>query len=186
MLGTIVGRAILAWAALVGALSTPRASAACRSTCTDELHACRQRCAALAASARRPCVQACRNRSTCAAGAGIRTLAYVVNDCHRDAQGLTSFSQKLLMRRGNCDPVTLMELPPEGPVPDPAGDAVGGGCHQFGAFRAGSGFPLIGRFQRLGVLPDGSGVVAEITNDHAIDPPLGPEPPEEGLFLFRS
>jgi hypothetical protein len=130
---------------------------------------------------------ACTERSTCTApGAGIRTFAYVVNECHRDAQGLSSFSQKLLVRRGNCDPATVLELPPVGPVSDPLGDALGGTCHNFGAYRAGSGFPLIGRFQRLGVLPDGSGVVVEITNDHTVAPALAPEPPEEGLFFFRS
>src|SRR4029453_16785700 len=78
------------------------------------------------------------------------TIAYVVNECHRDAQGLYSFSQKLLVRRGNCDPATVLELPPVGPVSNPLGDALGGTCHNFGAFRAGTGFTLIGRFQRLG------------------------------------
>jgi hypothetical protein len=142
-----------------------RAAAACPSTCTQQLAACKRTCPG-SGQGRRDCRLACTERSTCTApGAGIRTFAYVVNECHRDAQGLSSFSQKLLVRRGNCDPATVLELPPVGPVSDPLGDAIGGACHNFGAYRAGSVFPLIGRFQRVGVLPDGSGVVVDITND---------------------
>ncbi|MGH7893071.1 MAG: hypothetical protein ACREQL_00290 [Candidatus Binatia bacterium] len=187
MLRTIPRRALLVWAALLVALSAGRASATCHSTCTEELRACRQGCAALTAVARRPCVQDCRDRSTCAAaGAGIRTVAYVVTECRRDAQGLNSIAQKLLVRRGNCDPATVLELPAVAPVPDPLGDALGGTCHNFGAFRFGSAWPLIGGFQRLGVVPNGSGVVVEITNDRTVNPALAPEPAEEGLFFVQA
>src|SRR5262249_20097417 len=64
--------------------------------------------------------------------------------------------------------------------------SLGGTCHTFGASRFGFVFPLLGRFQRLGVVPDGSGVVAEITNDQSVNPTLAPDPPEEGIFFFGS
>jgi hypothetical protein len=110
----------------------------------------------------------------------IRTIAYTVDQCHQDAQGIDLF-EKLVVRRGNCDPVTVMELPPVENAPNP----VVGGCDLYGDFRIGKGSLPITRFQRLGMLPDGSGVVVEITNDYAFPLGLTPEPPEEGLFFIR-
>src|SRR5262245_21478241 len=52
------------------------AAAACRRSCTEQTAACRRaECGALGGLARRDCVRACRERSTCTApGAAIRTL----------------------------------------------------------------------------------------------------------------
>src|SRR5215470_17042370 len=93
-------------------LPVDRAAPACRRSCAESVAVCRRaECGALAGPARQRCVRACRTRSTCTApGAAIRTLAYVVTECRHDAQGLTSWGQKLLVRHGNCEPITVKEL----------------------------------------------------------------------------
>ena len=85
-------------------------AAACPSTCTAQLAECKRTCPE-GGQARRDCREACAERSTCTApGARIRTLAYVVAECTQDPQGRFSLKQKLLVRRGNCDPMTVMEM----------------------------------------------------------------------------
>ena len=111
-----------------------RRAAACHSTCTQELRECKRTCAS-GGQARRNCRAACAERSTCTApGARIRTLAYVVSECNTDPQGRSGsgLKQKLLIRRGNCDPVTVMEVAPSTyPVNDPAGV-----CRIWAGYRA--------------------------------------------------
>src|SRR5207244_9608029 len=129
---------------------------------------------------RRECRAACTARSTCTApGARIRTLAYVVTECRQDPQGFFSSRQKLLVRRGNCDPVTLKEFGGGPPRPEPLGL-----CRTYGEGRQGALARASGRFQRLAVLPDGSGVVFEVTNQFPVAP--GPPSPEEGIFFVRA
>jgi cysteine-rich repeat protein len=164
-----------------------RARTACHSTCTQQLKACRQTCPG-GGQARRACRAACAERSTCTApGAAIRTLAYVVTNCSTDPQGRSALTQKLLIRHGNCDPITataVTEVPPSDPIPDP-----GRSCQTFGRSGWGSSSVAYGALQRLGVSPDGSGVVFEV-NDEFSTFPRGPStsiPPEEqGLFFVRS
>jgi hypothetical protein len=172
-------RAALAVAIVLTTFSAD-ASATCKSTCIDELRSCRRGCTELRGGERRQCAQHCSDQSTCAApGAVFRTIAYVTVACQQDARGFSA-SEKLVVRRGNCDPVTVMELPSVGPVADAIGL-----CRLYGDFRVGQGSVLVGRFQRLGVLPDGSAVVFEITNDYSPFPMFSLEPPEEGLFFVR-
>src|SRR5262245_63394719 len=85
-------------------------AAACRRSCAESIAACRKtECVGLGGPERQRCVQACRERSTCAApGAPIRTLAYVVTDCRYQA-GLATWRQKVVVRRGDWDPVTVRE-----------------------------------------------------------------------------
>ena len=101
-----------------------RLAVACHSTCTRQLKECRQTCPG-GGQARRECRAACAERSTCTApGAAIRTLAYVVTDCRTDPQGRSALTQKLVIRHGNCDPITAAEItvvPPDDPVPDNMG-----------------------------------------------------------------
>jgi hypothetical protein len=164
------------------------ARAACHSTCTAQLAECKRTCPE-SGQARRDCREACAERSTCTApGARIRTLAYVVTECTTDPQGRSSFKQKLLIRRGNCDPVTVVEFGPSTPVPDPSAL-----CRAFGAFRSGdqtlsrNGYlPSVAVFQGMAVLPDGSGVVFDVTSQFSDVPALTPEPPEEGVFFVRA
>lgn len=156
-------------------------AAACKSTCSDELRACRTRCDRLQGVPRRHCRDRCEVESTCsAAGVRLRTAAYTVNACTGDATGHFAASEELVVRHGNCDPVTLMELPSVGPVADPLGL-----CAIYGQFRIGAGSVAIARFQRIGVTPDGTGVVFELTNEHSVFPPVTPAPPDTGIFFIR-
>ena len=171
-----------------------RAGAACKSTCTDELRACRAQCRD--AADRRDCRRRCAEASTCATpGAPKVTGAYPLNECRNDAGGF-ALHERLVVRRGNCDAVTVMELPAVGPVPDPYSGAIypgvvgplAGTCDLFGRFRTGFGSVIFGRFQRIAVTHDAKYVVVEVTNDHVFPglEPLSPEPPEEGIFLVST
>jgi hypothetical protein len=92
-----------------------------------------------------------------------------------------SDKEKLVIRRGNCDPVTVMEAAST-PVLDPTGS-----CRVFGEVRNGQYSLEGGVFQRLGVLPDGSGVIFEVTKQFSLYPPVTPEPPRgEGIFFVRA
>jgi hypothetical protein len=170
--------------ALALAATREGAAAKCPSACTQELAACKRMCPG-SGQARRDCRATCADRSTCAApGARIGTLAYVVSECATDAQqrGGSGMKQKLLIRRGNCDPVTVMEVaPPTFPVPNPLGM-----CRVYGGYRIGFGSQITGVFQRMAVLPDGSGVVFEVTSQLSLIPAVTPKPPEEGIFLVRA
>jgi len=181
MRDSLGGRASLA-AGLLGlsvVTSAVGATAACHSSCRQELAECKRTCPG-GGQARRDCRTACAARSTCTApGARIRTLAYVVTECRHDPQGFYSSRQKLLVRRGNCDPVTVKEFVEGPPSPDPLGL-----CRVYGASRLGAAERLFGLFQRLAVLPDGSGVVFEVTNQFSLSP--GAPPPEEGIFFVRA
>jgi hypothetical protein len=108
----------------------------------------------------------------------------VVTECSTSPQGLGSWKQKLLVRRGNCDPVTVMETAASTPVPEPGF----GFCADFwGGQRDGDLSMHWGVFQRVAVLPDGSGVVFEVTKQFSLYPPLTPEPPRgEGIFFVRA
>jgi hypothetical protein len=168
---------------VVLSLATPRgsAAAACHSTCTQQLRECKRTCAS-GGQARRDCRTACAERSTCTApGARIRTLAYVVNECASDPQGRLGLKQKLLIRRGNCDPVTVMEVATSNPLLDPLGL-----CRIYGGYRVGGGSAAIGVFQRMAMLPDDSGVVFEVTSQLSLFPSYTPKLPEEGIFFVRT
>jgi hypothetical protein len=166
--------------ACVAAVGTAQATL-CRSTCADELRACRHACGGLAQQERHRCVHGCRDQSTCTApGNRFRTVAYVDVECRQDAQGAFSLKERLVARRGNCDPVTLMDLPPVGPVADPLGI-----CRLYAGFHGGTGSVGVGLIQRVGVLPDESGVVFELTSAHSLYPPASPKPPQEGIFFVR-
>jgi cysteine-rich repeat protein len=157
-----------------------RRAVACHSTCTEELRACKRACAK-DGRARRDCRAACAERSNCTApGARIRTLAYVVSECTTDAQGRSSLKQTLLIRRGNCDPVRVMEAGPSTPVPDSSGL-----CRSLGLRRNGAEFVALkaSAFQAIAVVPDGSGVVFDVTKQFS---ETALEPPEEGIFFVRS
>src|SRR5262249_44502180 len=133
--------------------------------------------------ARRDCRAACAERSTCTApGAHIRTLAYVVSECTADAQGRSSLGQKLLIRRGNCDPGTVAEAGPSAPVPDSTGL-----CRSLGLQRSGDVFVAENAsvFQAIAVVPDGSGVVFDVTKQFS-KTAFTPEPPKEGIFFVRA
>src|SRR5262249_48853286 len=114
-------------------------------------------------------------------GARIRTVAYVLGQCRSDASGL-SIHQVLQVRRGDCDPVTVMEIPANEPVPDTIE-----ACRRVGLFRTGDVSVAGGAFQRLAVSPDGSTIVFEVTDEFSVVLPhdrLAAE--QKGFFLVRA
>ena len=158
-------------------LAAPR----CTKTCRREAAACKQtQCTGLAGEQRRACVKTCDERGGCPPGGpAIRTLAYVVHECRTDAQGLTTGDVTLRVRHGDCDPVTVYELGPSGASPDPAGL-----CRLYGENRWGDAGVLAGGIERVGVRPDGSAVVFEVTDETAVyhlRPPLPPD--QEGIYV---
>jgi hypothetical protein len=118
-----------------------------------------------------------------APGALSGTLAYVTTECREDARGIGG-SQALHIRRGESEPVTVVEHQVPEPVPDP----FGGLCSQLGELiRYAPGNGLFAAAQRLGVSPDGSAVVFEITDDFSVFAPNKlVAPDQEGFFFVRS
>jgi hypothetical protein len=176
MTGTRLCLSLVALLALLPAAAL--ATQPCVKSCQQETRACEQtRCTGLPEPARRTCVETCRGIGGCA---HIRTVAYVVSKC--TAHG---FHQKLQIRQGNCDPVTVLDLPepvetPPAPYP-PA-------CAIFGMSRFGLVSSAIdGAFQRLGVSPDGRQVVFEVTDDFTtLKTPLLPPGQPKGIFVVRA
>jgi cysteine-rich repeat protein len=113
--------------------------------------------------------ETCRRRCKPAA---IRTLAYAVSECRVDAGGFVVARQALRIRRGDREPITVVEFGPSEPIPDPQGL-----CRRFGRDVWGSSSVVMFPLQRLGVSPDGSGVVFEINDEFSITAPwrLSPE-----------
>ena len=103
----------------------------------------------------------------------------MVTECRQDPQGFFSSRQKLLVRRGNCDPVPVFDPFNAEPMPDTLGL-----CRLFGYYRYGSSAPAGGGVKRLGVRPDGSGVVFEVNDGLSIFSSLSPE--QKGFFLVRA
>jgi hypothetical protein len=103
----------------------------------------------------------------------------VVTECTTDPQGRSWQKQRLLIRRGNCDPVTVMEAAPSAPVP-------GEQCRVLGESRSSVGSSVAGVFQHMAVLPDGSGLIFEVTTQVSLIPSATPQPPEEGIFFVRA
>ena len=84
----------------------------CNATCKRDIARCMAtQCAGVGRAA-------CRRRCKPAA---IRTLAYVVSECRVDAAGLNVGRQALRIRRGEREPITVVEFGPGEPIPDPAG-----------------------------------------------------------------
>ena len=90
------------------------------------------------------------------------TLAYVDTACRDGADGF-SMTQELRVRRGESAPVTIARIP-IGPLRVPASF-----CGIFGVGRNGMSLSLaFGAFQRLGVSPDGTAIVFEVTDDFSL------------------
>jgi len=89
--------------------------------------------------------------------AQISTFAYVMNECEAaPGQDIAPLRSVLWMRRGDREPAQVTEVP----APTISRDL----CLKYGRSRTGVGATLTGAFQRLGVTPDGSTVVFEITD----------------------
>jgi hypothetical protein len=181
MHGSTRGRLTLLVALTFVAASWAAATERCEKPCKAQTAACIQtRCAGIDGDARRQCVETCRGSGGCAA---IRTLAYVVNECRTDGPIL---HQSLRIRRGNCTPVTVMDL--ELPVLSGQLEFFNYLCGLWVDTRYGDVGSLIGVFQRLTATPDGSGVVFEVTDAVAQPAPLFRLPPEveKGFYFVRA
>src|SRR5262249_50022230 len=89
-------------------LASPAVASRCPVSCRAEVKACRSaECGGLRGRERHGCVEHCRGRIGCPAH--IRTLAYVVTDCHSQGEVLRG-GQELIIRRGDCDPVRVLRL----------------------------------------------------------------------------
>src|SRR5262249_14857975 len=106
--------------------------------------------------------------------------AYGLWQCDEDARGLI-LRQALEIRRRNCDPVTVFRGNSER-LPD---TTPGGGCQTIGHYRAGLTSPILGGVQRLGVRPDGSGLVFEVSNVSPF-PLIALTPEQQGFFFVRA
>ena len=85
-------------------------------------------------------------------------MSYVLTECSVDPQGAVSARQSLVVRRGNCDPVTVREV-----ALAPLGPEWVDVCRAYRPLREGS--VRFGVFHRTAVLPGGVGVVFEVTNE---------------------
>jgi hypothetical protein len=102
------------------------------------------------------------------------TLAWVTSTCTE-----RGYEQKLQIRRGDCDPIPVLDFPE--PLPRPPCDLIGN--TRFGFVSA----PVTGAFHRLGVTPDGRRVVFEVTDDFSLLAPDRLVPPgHEGIFVVHA
>ena len=158
------------------------ARASCVDACKPRVSQCRTECAGQPGRERHACIKTCRDRAGCpAGGAPIRTLAYVQTECRTSADGFITARQSLRIRRGDCEPVTVVEFQSAEPQPDPAGL-----CRIYGVNRGGYSAVIATPLQRLGVSPDGSAVVFEVTDDHLAFPVITAAPEEEGIWFVRA
>ena len=166
--------ALIGWLFLLGVGASPARSARCNATCRADLALCASTlCAGQTGRARRICRKRCKP-------APIRTLAYVLTECGTDAEGLFWGRQELRIRRGDREPVTVMDVALPAPVPEPLGL-----CRIYGEFRHGLAGVAGGSFARLAVSLDGSAVVFEVNDDLSLVAP-GSLPLDKGFFGVRS
>jgi len=179
--------ALLPWIVAALALAgSVEARDRCASTCREAVRACiSTACAAVAVPERAACREDCRGRHGCPAH--VRTLAYTVARCRTEADGRFSGEQTLWVRRGDCDPVRVLTLRPVDGISDGLGL-----CPLVASNLEGLGSVLGGAFQRLGVTPDGSGVVFEVNDAHTLIPwprtgaGLIPSDVQRGFFYVRA
>jgi hypothetical protein len=106
-------------------------------------------------------------------------VAYVVTECRAAPEGL-SLRQELRIQQWDGSYVVVAEVAPDGPLP--------GSPRLCGLWAWwGLQFVAVGAFQRLGMSPDGSLVVFEVTDDHSV---IGPDSlvdaDQEGIFVVRA
>jgi hypothetical protein len=167
--------ALFALSLLIVLMAARGSEAACNETCRRDMARCMATQCEGVGRAR------CRRRCK---PAPIRTLAYLLSECRVNAAGLTMGHEALRIRRGDREPITVWENRGSEPAPDPLEL-----CRQYAKGRSGAVAVVVGQLQRLGVSPDGSGVVFEVTTDTAVvsvGRPLLLPPEEQGIFFVRT
>jgi hypothetical protein len=168
-------RVFLALAALGLALAMrpTLVTATCTMTCRQDTARCvSTRCTGLRGTQRRACLDTCKGIGGCTR---IGTLAWVQSTCTEHG-----YRQQLQIRRGNCDPITVLDFP---------GLLRGIPCAEIGMTRFGfASEPVTGSFHRMGVSPSGRHVVFEVTDDFSLLNKNRLVPPEqpEGIFDVRA
>jgi len=90
---------------------------------------------------------------------------------------VSGFHQTLQIRRGDCDPITVLDFPE--PLARP-------NCALIGSARFGyASSPIAGAFHRMGVSPDGRHLVFEVTDDFSPRSLLTPGQ-QKGIFIVRA
>jgi hypothetical protein len=106
-------------------------------------------------------------------------LAYAVSQCRENSDGFF-LHQALVVREGEREPTTVMEIPDIGPGPQV------GLCRAASSQRFGGGFPAFGPFQHIAVSPDGSVVIFDVSDEFSV---LGHNfltPEQRGLFSVHA
>jgi hypothetical protein len=118
--------------------------------------------------------------STAPGGAAeVSTLAYVQTDC-RERSGAVNLHQELHIRQQAHAPIVATSSAEFGPF------SASGTCKFIGALHSpGIDFLPVGTFQRLGVSPDGSTVLFEVTDEFSLLPLQVPEA-SKGIFAIRA
>ena len=186
--------AIYAVAILSFATSTRLAGAApsCTASCVARMHACRaERCPTATGKDRRRCRDVCRAVTGCAAGAArTRTIATVVNECRSTGTPRQwTGRQRLEIRRGDCQPVTVVTIEADVAAPDPLRI-----CEVYGRIRDGFAAQSVGVLEGVAVSPDGETVLFQLTDDFVgrleVQGVKIASPafllPDEGIFTVRS
>ena len=111
----------------------------------------------------------------------IGTLAYVETTCRDTPQGFYEH-QRLRVRQGDGEPVTVFATPGVGPI-----GGVGGLCRLATRTRWGDSSAREA-VQTVAVSPDGSTVVFETSDDFSVLPPLplNLAPEQKGMFVVRA
>jgi len=123
-------------------------------------------------------VAGCGDDGGGSSASNVGTLAYVVTSC-REVAGVATLHQELRILRGETETVTVMSVGPLGPFTSY------GLCTVWGRARD-TLAPRLGAFQRLGMAPDGSGVVFELSDASAqVGRDLLP-PEQRGMYYVRA
>jgi len=162
---------LVASSLLVVLTASPGADGACNATCARDIERC------MATQCDGTPRAACRRRCKPAA---IRTLVYALSECREDAGHSFVGHQALRVRRGDREPITLVEFGPSEPVPDPIGL-----CQAYARAGFGNESVLMLPLQRLGVSPDGSAVVFEVNDQAPFFRSISLAPEANGFFLVR-
>lgn len=108
------------------------------------------------------------------------TLAYVQTVCRDDATGFT-VTQELRVQRGDAAPLTVVRLGPFGPIVSGVAP-----CGYFAERLVGVTSVRIGAFQRIGMSPDATGIVFEVSDDFNLFGLHFVPPEQEGIFFIRT